>query len=175
MMVSHRIVLLIDSTRLTNSLILLPSFVSSPLSLRAPSAYSSSKLRRSVSSGGGSMNSNERRSLIPNDFRRRMADPRFVRCISATVSSSSSFAKASLVKRRKHLPGPTRPARPARCPAAAFEHWRRRHTPSQSATLERDGCIRNEMRLPLTGTTVKDSMPVRGLYEFCLTKPGSMT
>jgi hypothetical protein len=27
----------------------------------------------------------------------------------------------------------------------------------------------------LTGTTVSEAMPVRGLNEFCLTKPGSMT
>ena len=27
----------------------------------------------------------------------------------------------------------------------------------------------------LTGTTVNDDIPVRGLYEFCFTNPGSIT
>lgn len=48
---------------------------------------------------------------------------------------------------RKHLPGEVRPARPARCCADAL----------------------------LTGVTTSDSMPVLGLYAFCLQKPGSMT
>ena len=61
------------------------------------------------------------------------------------VLSSSSFIKATLYM-RKHLPGATRPA-PARWRADAFA----------------------------TGVTMGDSMPVRGLYEFCLAKPGSMT
>ena len=52
-----------------------------------------------------------------------------------------------MVYSRKHLPGATRPARPARWLADAFA----------------------------TGVTMSDSMPVRGLYEFCLEKPGSMT
>ena len=45
------------------------------------------------------------------------------------------------------LPGATRPARPARWLAEALA----------------------------TGVTMSDSMPVFGLYEFCLAKPGSMT
>ena len=50
-----------------------------------------------VSPGGGSMNSNPMRSLIPRDFRRRTTIPRFVRWISGTVFSSSSLLKAHLV------------------------------------------------------------------------------
>lgn len=49
--------------------------------------------------------------------------------------------------RRKHFPGEVRPARPARCCADAL----------------------------LTGVTTSDSMPVLGLYAFCLQKPGSIT
>lgn len=48
---------------------------------------------------------------------------------------------------RKHLPGEVRPARPALCCALAL----------------------------LTGVTTRADMPVLGLYEFCLQKPGSIT
>ena len=43
-----------------------------------------------------------------------------VRCISGTELSARSWKEAS-EKRRKHLPGCCRPARPARCRAAAWE------------------------------------------------------
>lgn len=50
--------------------------------------------------------------------------PRFVRWISGMVFSSSSFENAHLVYKRKALPGPTRPARPARWFAEALEHYK---------------------------------------------------
>lgn len=68
------------------------------------------------------MNSNSMKLLIPRDLRRRTVIPRFVRWISGIVFSSSSFAKAHFVYNRKALPGPTRPARPARWFADAREH-----------------------------------------------------
>lgn len=105
-----------------NSAIRRPSFVSSPLSFSAPSAYRSSNARMSVSPGGGSMNSNPIRSLIPRDFSKRTTMPRFVRWISGTVFSSSSFEYAHFVYSRNALPGPTRPARPALWFADAREH-----------------------------------------------------
>lgn len=80
-----------------NSAIRLPSFVNSPLSFSAPNAYNSSSALISVSPGGGSINSNPIRSLIPSDFSSKTTMPRFVRWISGTVFSSSSFANAHLV------------------------------------------------------------------------------
>jgi hypothetical protein len=148
-----------------NSAIRRPSFVSSPRSLSAPRAYSSSSARMSVSPGGGSMNSKPMRSLMPSDLRRSTTEPRFVRWISGTVFSSSSFANAHLVYKRKALPGPTRPARPARWFAEAREHC------AMDQVMFHDEA--RDARL--TGTTVSEAMPVRGLNEFCLTKPGSMT
>lgn len=107
-----------------NSAILLPSFVNSPRSFNAPSAYSSSKARISVSPGGGSMNSKPIRSLIPSDLSSRTTMPRFVRWISGTVLASSSLANAHFVYKRKAFPGPTRPARPALWLADAREHYK---------------------------------------------------
>eukprot|EP00962_Isochrysis_galbana_P016390 scaffold4687_cov117-Isochrysis_galbana.AAC.10 len=78
----------------------------------------------SVSAGGGSIKSKWIKSLMPSDL-----------SISTTEPS------------RKHLPGATRPARPARWFADDFA----------------------------TGVTMSDSIDVRGLYEFILLKPGSMT
>tara|TARA_B110001452_G_scaffold210779_1_gene181207 strand:+ start:1163 stop:1555 length:393 start_codon:yes stop_codon:yes gene_type:complete len=97
----------------------------------------------SVSAGGGSMKSKWIRSLMPRLFSISTTEPRLVRWISGIVLSSSSFRYAHLVYSRKHLPGATRPARPARWLADALA----------------------------TGVTISDSMPVRGLYEFCLAKP----
>ena len=59
----------------------------------------------------------------------------------------SSLLNAFSVYRRKHLPGRVRPARPARWWAEALE----------------------------MGETSSDSTRMRGLYTFCLEKPGSMT
>ena len=103
-----------------------------------------------VGMGGGqrrAMKSKWMRSLIPNDLSISTTEPRLVRWISGIVLSSSSFRYAHLVYMRKHLPGATRPARPARWLADALA----------------------------TGVTMSDSMPERGLYEFCLAKPGSIT
>jgi len=61
--------------------------------------------------------------------------PRLVRWISGMVLSSSSCWNDQAVYRRKHRPGAVRPARPARCCADAL----------------------------LTGVTMSDSMPLRGL------------
>ena len=69
------------------------------------------------------------------------------RRISGCVCSMSSLWKAFSVYRRKHLPGRVRPARPARCAADARE----------------------------MGETSSDSTRMRGLYTFCLEKPGSTT
>src|SRR6266702_1224353 len=55
--------------------------------------------------------------------------------------------KSFSVYRRKHFPGRVRPARPDRCCAEAFE----------------------------IGETRRDSTRMRGLYIFCLEKPGSTT
>jgi len=103
---------------------------------------------------------------MPNDFSNRTVIPRFVRCISGTVFSSSSFENAHFVYSLKALPGPTRPARPALWLADAREHCQR-----SEMSCKRKG----NAALLLTGTTIKDDIPVRGLYEFCLTNPGSMT
>ncbi len=62
-----------------NSAILLPSFVNSPLSFNAPKAYNNSKALISVSPGGGSINSNPIKSLMPNDFKSRTTIPKLVR------------------------------------------------------------------------------------------------
>lgn len=80
-----------------NSVIRLPSFVNSPLSFNAPNAYSNSSARMSVSPGGGSMNSNSIKLLIPRDLSIKTVMPRFVRWISGIVFSSSSFPKAHFV------------------------------------------------------------------------------
>lgn len=112
------------------------------------------------------MNSNPIKSLMPRDLSKRTTMPRFVRWISGTVFSSSSLANAHLVNSRNALPGPTRPARPARWFADAREHY---------------GKVRSVRGRPvvdislLTGTTVSEDIPVRGLYVFCLTNPGSIT
>ena len=74
-------------------------------------------------------------------------EPRLVRWISGMMLSSSSLRYAHFVYSRKHMPGATRPARPAR--------W-----------------LADDLA---TGVTMSDSIPVRGLYEFCLLKPGSIT
>src|SRR5216684_3359708 len=118
----------------------------------------------SVSPGGGSMNSNPMRSLIPSDFNTSTTMPRFVRWISGTVFASNSLLYAHLVYRRNDFPGPTRPALPARWLAEAREHYERQVS-AKNATRNRQ----------LTGTTTRLDIPVLGLYEFCLTKPGSMT
>lgn len=61
-------IIILDSIGSTgNSAILRPSFVNSPLSLRAPKAYSCSKARISVSAGGGSIKSKLIKSSIPRD------------------------------------------------------------------------------------------------------------
>lgn len=80
-----------------NSAILLPSFVSSPVCVKAPRAYKSSRARIKVSPGGGSINSNPIKSLIPSDLRTRTTIPRLVLWISGTVFSSNSLAKAHFV------------------------------------------------------------------------------
>ncbi|KAG9796191.1 hypothetical protein KCU88_g240, partial [Aureobasidium melanogenum] len=67
--------------------------------------------------------------------------------VEKIVDSQAFEQKDYSSQSRKHLPGPTRPARPARWPADAR----------------------------LQGTTTKDSIPVRGLYWFSFTKPGSIT
>jgi hypothetical protein len=88
--------------------------------------------------------------LTPRDLSRSTTEQRFARWISGTVFSSISSSKASRVKRRKHLPGATRPARPARCCAEALE----------------------------MGATVRLSMPAPeplALYALDLQKPGSTT
>lgn len=82
-----------------------------------------------------SMNSKSRSSLMPKDFSWSTTPFRFVRWISGVVDSSISFMYANFVYRRKHFPGPTRPARPLRWFAEALEQ----------------------------GTTTKFDMPVAGL------------
>lgn len=103
--------LIIGSTG--NSAILLPSFVRSPSSFNAASAYSYSKARINVSAGGGSIKSKWIRSSIPNDLSIRTTVPRLLLYISGTVVSSSSCWNDQAVYSLKHLPGATRPARPA--------------------------------------------------------------
>lgn len=61
-----------------NSAIRRPSFVSSPLWLSAPSAYSCSRARTRVSWGGGSIKSKWMRSLMPRLFSNKTTFPRLV-------------------------------------------------------------------------------------------------
>ena len=60
---------------------------------------------------------------------------------------SISFLYALSVYSLKHLPGPVRPARPARCLADACE----------------------------MGATTSESIPTFGLKTFCFANPGSTT
>uniref|UniRef100_A0A2M4B5V9 Putative secreted protein n=1 Tax=Anopheles triannulatus TaxID=58253 RepID=A0A2M4B5V9_9DIPT len=87
------------------------------------------------------------KSLIPIVLSWSTVVARFVRCISGTGVGSISSRYARSVYNRYALPGPVRPARPARCLAAAWE----------------------------MGVTTSESMPVFELYTFCLTNPGSTT
>lgn len=63
------------------------------------------------------------------------------------VMTSHTHITHEHTRTRAHAPADVRPDRPARWLADAL----------------------------LTGVMTSDSMPVRGLYEFCLLKPGSMT
>mmetsp|Transcript_10773 Transcript_10773/g.44578 ORF Transcript_10773/g.44578 Transcript_10773/m.44578 type:complete len:205 (-) Transcript_10773:1826-2440(-) len=130
-----------------NSAILRPRRVSSPSSSSAPRLYSVSSAVMSVAGGGGSMKSKPIRSLMPSDLSMSTTLPRLVRWISGTGLLSSSCWYDHAVYRRKAFPGAVRPARPARCIAAALD----------------------------TGVTTRLAMPLRGLKAFCLTNPGSMT
>mmetsp|Transcript_59602 Transcript_59602/g.124513 ORF Transcript_59602/g.124513 Transcript_59602/m.124513 type:complete len:208 (-) Transcript_59602:1012-1635(-) len=100
-----------------------------------------------VSGAGGSMKSKCTRSSMPSFLRVSTTDPRFDLSISGYVCSCSSLVKAFCVYSRKHLPGRVRPARPARWFALAWE----------------------------MAVTRRDSTRMRGLYTFCLLKPGSTT
>ena len=61
-----------------NSAILLHNLVSSPLSLRAPNAYSYSKALTNISCGGGSIKSNVIKLFIPIDFSINTTFPKLV-------------------------------------------------------------------------------------------------
>ncbi|KAI5293328.1 hypothetical protein KEM52_005645 [Ascosphaera acerosa] len=119
-----------------NALIRRPSPVSSPRLSTAPSAHRSNSDVVIVSCGGGSMKSKSSRSLTPSDFSSSTVFARFVRWISGIVWMYSSFLNAASVYRWNALPGPVRPARPARCELFACE----------------------------IGVTCSVSMPMRGLY-----------
>mmetsp|Transcript_7197 Transcript_7197/g.29358 ORF Transcript_7197/g.29358 Transcript_7197/m.29358 type:complete len:270 (-) Transcript_7197:961-1770(-) len=120
--------------------------VSSPLSSSAPSAYSCSSARSSALRGGAAMNSKPATSLMPIALSCSTIDARWQRRISGGAVAFS-WSKARSVYRRKHLPGASRPARPARCRAAAFE----------------------------TGVTTSASTPVRALKARALQSPVSTT
>ena len=130
-----------------NSDILLPKDVRFPSSSSAARKFKASRARINVSGAGASTQSNRTRSLTPAFTSSRTVLPKLHLKISGWVCSSSSLMKSFSVNSRKHFPGRVRPARPARCCADAFE----------------------------IGVTSRDSTRIRGLYNFCLEKPGSTT
>ncbi|PHH86602.1 hypothetical protein CDD83_10003 [Cordyceps sp. RAO-2017] len=83
---------------------------------------------------------------MPSALSCSTADARFDRRSSGTLAAASASCAASVYS-RKHLPALVRPARPARCDAAALD----------------------------TGAAVSDSIPVSASYARSLTKPQSTT
>ncbi len=96
-----------------------PSLVSRP-SASAPSSSSSSTPSRIERASGGSMNGNAATSPRPSAVICRMTDARLVRRISGSVNSGRA-AKSSASYSRMHVPGATRPQRPARWLADACD------------------------------------------------------
>ena len=104
-----------------NSAIFRPSGVSSPSSSRQSSVYRRSMALTSDCVDGGSMKSKWMRSLIPIALSCSTTLSRLARWISGIEFGSISFWYALSVYRRKHTPGPVRPARPARWLAESWE------------------------------------------------------
>ena len=86
----------------------------------APSSSSSTSPSRIARWSGASTNGNRERSPSPMFAIWRMTDARFVRRISGSVKSGR-WSKFSSEYRRMQTPGPTRPHRPARWSADAFD------------------------------------------------------
>ncbi|RNA01389.1 hypothetical protein BpHYR1_007790 [Brachionus plicatilis] len=89
-----------------NSTICLPNSVSSPVLSKAPNIQSWYIEFIMLSLGGG-------------DLSNRITLDKLVRCISGTLVLSISSRKFLSEYKRKHCPGPVRPALPARCAALA--------------------------------------------------------
>mmetsp|Transcript_17827 Transcript_17827/g.44154 ORF Transcript_17827/g.44154 Transcript_17827/m.44154 type:complete len:280 (-) Transcript_17827:1102-1941(-) len=96
--------------------IFLPTALSAPSLSSAPRANSSSSARTSDSLGGASINGNPMMSTTPMALSCSTTPPRLVRS-SSGVTCGSRLCTASSQYSRKHLPGPSRPARPALCVA----------------------------------------------------------
>mmetsp|Transcript_6512 Transcript_6512/g.16939 ORF Transcript_6512/g.16939 Transcript_6512/m.16939 type:complete len:219 (-) Transcript_6512:163-819(-) len=101
----------------------------------------------SAARGGGVTKSKASTSSTPSALSHSVTLARFARRISAGDEFSSSCEKVCSVYSRKHLPALSRPARPARWRAAAFE----------------------------TGTTCSESTPLSAWNCRLLVSPQSMT